>query len=252
MRAIAAIPAAGLLSGAAAGLLAPDLPHLPSYAVLIGSFALACWGWRVADARLLAVAVVAAFFVGGAVLSADAWERAWRPSLWTAFEELARVQRNEAEAVGRRLPLDDEAFAVVRGTLRSDAAPSAGGVSLSVDVEGLEGRDGQDAQVGQAGEAGVVRSAALSGPRDTPRITGGIIVTVVGSLATARIDDWRAGRRVRIPVQLRRPSRYLDPGVPDQERALARRGTRLVGSVKSGALVDPRLSRRSSSAIARV
>ena len=41
-----------------------------------------------------------------------------------------------------------------------------------------------------------------------------------------------------MPVQLRRPSRYLDPGVPDHERALARRGTTLVGTVKSGALVD--------------
>ena len=39
-------------------------------------------------------------------------------------------------------------------------------------------------------------------------------------------------------VQLRRPSRYLNPDVPDAERALARRGTTLVGSVKSGALVE--------------
>ena len=37
---------------------------------------------------------------------------------------------------------------------------------------------------------------------------------------------------------LRRPSRYLDPGVPDHERALARRGTALVGTTKSGALVE--------------
>ncbi|MGH9142199.1 MAG: DNA internalization-related competence protein ComEC/Rec2, partial [Vicinamibacterales bacterium] len=39
-------------------------------------------------------------------------------------------------------------------------------------------------------------------------------------------------------VTLRRPSRYLDPGVPDSERALARRGTTLVGTVKSGGLVE--------------
>jgi competence protein ComEC len=37
---------------------------------------------------------------------------------------------------------------------------------------------------------------------------------------------------------LRRVARYLDPGVPDQERALARRGVTLVGSIKSGALVE--------------
>jgi hypothetical protein len=63
-------------------------------------------------------------------------------------------------------------------------------------------------------------------------------VTVVGSLASDRIDEWRAGRRVRFPAVLRRPSRYLDPGVPDHERALARGGTTLVGTVKSGGLVD--------------
>src|SRR5204863_8899793 len=54
----------------------------------------------------------------------------------------------------------------------------------------------------------------------------------------ARLDDWRAGRLVRVPVQLRRPSRYLNPGAVDQERALARRGAILVGTIKSGALVD--------------
>ena len=45
--------------------------------------------------------------------------------------------------------------------------------------------------------------------------------------------------RVRATANLRRPARYLDPGVPDQERALARRGVSLVGTVKSGALVCP-------------
>ena len=57
-------------------------------------------------------------------------------------------------------------------------------------------------------------------------------------MAVERVAEWRAGRIIRVPVQLRRPSRYLDPGVPDDERALARRGTTLVGSVKSGALVE--------------
>ena len=41
-----------------------------------------------------------------------------------------------------------------------------------------------------------------------------------------------------MPVQLHRPARYLNPGVPDNERALARRGTTLVGTVKSAALVE--------------
>ncbi len=67
---------------------------------------------------------------------------------------------------------------------------------------------------------------------------GGVLLTVAGTLAAERIDEWRAGRTIRLPAELRRPSRYLNPGVADEERALARRGTTLVGSVKSGALVD--------------
>ena len=68
---------------------------------------------------------MAAFFAGGAVLSADAWQRAWHPPLWTAFEALARTQRLDAEHAGRRLPLDEEAFAVVQGqaSLRRRAEP---------------------------------------------------------------------------------------------------------------------------------
>src|SRR5256885_5671037 len=70
------------------------------------------------------------------------------------------------------------------------------------------------------------------------RARGGIMVTVAGALGADGMNAWRAGRRVRLPVRLRRATRYLDPGVPDHERALARRGTTLVGTVKSGALVD--------------
>ena len=92
------------------------------------------------------------------------------------------------------------------GVLRADAAPGASGVALNLDVD------------------------------DPAR--GGVTVTVLGEFAGPRLGEWRAGRRVRIPAHLRRPSRYLDPGVPDFERALARRGTTLVGTVKSGALVD--------------
>src|SRR5580765_4390992 len=163
MRAIATIPAAGLLTGAAAGLLVPDVPRLLLVALLIGGGALAWRAWHVADARLLAIAVVSVFVAGGALLAADAGQRGWRPSLWTTFEALARVQLRDADREGRRLPLDDEAYAVVRGRLRADAALTPSGVSLSVDVEGLEGRDGLDGQDGREREGG-------------SRATGGLIV----------------------------------------------------------------------------
>ena len=41
-----------------------------------------------------------------------------------------------------------------------------------------------------------------------------------------------------MPATLRRPTRYLDPGVRDDERTLAWRDTTLVGSVKSAALIE--------------
>jgi competence protein ComEC len=104
---------------------------------------------------------------------------------------------------------DGTAFAVVTGVLRADAIQRPSGVSLSLDV----------ISIGRA-------------------TRGGLLLTVAGELARGRITEWRAGRTIRAPAQLRRPSRYLDPGVPDEERALARRGTTLVGSVKSGALVE--------------
>ncbi len=120
----------------------------------------------------------------------------------------------------------------MEGVLRSDATPTESGVSLSIEVDGLVG------QVGRVGRAGEDDAESRPGPIGPGKTSGGVLVTVVGSLAAGRIDEWRAGRRVRLPVMLRRPSRYLDPGVPDHERALARRGTTLVGTTKSGALVE--------------
>src|SRR6185295_11232411 len=57
-------------------------------------------------------------------------------------------------------------------------------------------------------------------------------------LAANHADYWRAGRSLRLPAELHRPSRYLDVGVPDGERTLLMRGTVLVGTAKSGALVE--------------
>ncbi|MGB7219376.1 MAG: DNA internalization-related competence protein ComEC/Rec2 [Vicinamibacterales bacterium] len=210
MQTVAAIPAIGLLAGSTFGLLLPEMPAAVGCIVLFACAALAYLAWRGWWALGLALAVGMAFFVGGAMLSVDAWHEAWRPTLRVVFEEVARTQRAEAVSEGRRVPEDDEALAIVSGVLRADAAPVASGVSLRIDVDAIGSRPA----------------------------SGGILVTVVGSLAAPRVEEWRAGRRVRMPVQLRRPSRYLDPGVPDHERALARRGTTLVGTVKSGALIE--------------
>ena len=239
MRHIAAIPAVGLLAGAGCGLLAPQPPLILAFVLISSSVAGAMFGWALRRPMLLAAAVALGFFTGGALLAADAWQRAWRPSLRVAFEERAREERVHAAAEGRTLPEDDEAFVVVEGTLRSDASPGASGVSLSLAVDGLKGRDRRDGPDGQEGKEreGFSRAEKEREGKEREgfsRASGGILVTVVGTLAADRMHEWRTGRRVRLPVQLRRPSRYLDPGVPDHERALARRGDTLVGTVKSG------------------
>jgi competence protein ComEC len=229
VRAVAAIPAIGLLAGSAVGLFAPQIPFAAGIALLIASASIALLAHRSARSLAVAGAVGSAFAVGGAMLSADAWHDAWRPSLRLEFEQLAQRERAEAARHGRSFTEDDEAFAIVTGTLRADAALTMTGVSLSVEVDSI---------AGLASYVGSGFSRIESDGRGQLSVSGGISVTVTGALATGLADAWRAGRRIRMPVQLRRPSRYLNAGVPDFERALARRGTTLVGSVKSGALVE--------------
>jgi competence protein ComEC len=210
VRVVAAIPALGLLAGSAFGLLAPDIPEIFPRTLLIACALVGLWAWRASRSSVLVGAVALAFVSGGSLLASVAWREASRPTLRIAFDDLAQAERRTALAEHRFMPEDAEVFAHVTGMLSADAAPTASGVALNVDVDDLDGRP----------------------------VTGGVAATVVGSLAFAHLDAWRAGRRVRLPVQLHRPSRYLDPGVPDHERALARRGTTLVGTVKSGALVE--------------
>jgi competence protein ComEC len=158
--------------------------------------------------------VALAFFTGGALLAADAWRQAWRPSLRTAFEARAG---DDSEAVS----------IAVTGILRADAAARERGVSLSLQATSMRP---------QASEAS---SPADGLPADSEiAVEGGVLLTVAGALARERMSEWRAGRLVRVQAQLRRPTRYRNPGAPDEERALARRGTTLVGSVKSGLLVE--------------
>jgi competence protein ComEC len=216
VRHIAALPSIAIILGSALGLLASEPPTLPASIALTACTVSIFWARRAGEDRALVACVAGAFLSGAVLLAADAWQRAWHPPLRALFERAAQAERTQAAAEGRTLPMEDEASLIVEGTLRQDASPSENGVSISVDVD----------------RAGVQQADEARGAR------GGVALTVVGEMATERMDQWRAGRRVRLRAQLRRPSRYLDPGVPDYERALARRGTTLVGTVKSGALVE--------------
>lgn len=223
MRNAAAIPCVALILGSAFGVFLPAPPTLPAVIALTACAVSAFWCWRGGGARLLIAFVAGAFFSGAVLLSAVAWQRAWRPPLRLAFEAAARAERERATAEGRVVPMDDEAMLTLEGTLRSDAAPGDNGVFVALDVESASPFPAPPPSV-------PAPPAAPAGAR--------VALTVVGALAADHAGDWRAGRRVRLPAQLRRAARYLDPGVSDFERALARRGTTLVGTVKSGALVD--------------
>ena len=140
-----------------------------------------------------------------------------------AFESIARDERHELQTAGRFVPEEESAAVVIVGVLQSDAMPTiGGGLSLNVATRWI----------------GRMRSADERRDPAVNPVSGGVLLTVVGSLASASENQWRAGRKIRAPAQLRRPSVYLDPGVPDQQRLLARRGIALVGTVKSGALID--------------
>ena len=67
---------------------------------------------------------------------------------------------------------------------------------------------------------------------------GGVVLSVGGMASAARVAEWRRSRVVEAPVSFRRPARVLDEGVSDFERDAALDGISLLGSIKSGLLVD--------------
>ncbi|MGC4084064.1 MAG: DUF4131 domain-containing protein [Vicinamibacterales bacterium] len=222
MRMVLAIPVLGLIGGAALGLRSPDLPVAWLVAALCAWGLLAIHAARVRNEVLIAVSVCGAFAVGGVLLAADAWHRAWRPTLRLVFEAIAHDERIAAVRAGRSVPDDDSAAVVLAGVLVDDAAQTAGGaVSLAIDVRWIGRLHGRADRIDPAANP----------------VSGRALLTVAGTFAPRQMREWRAGRRVRASAEVHRPARYLDPGVADQERVLARRGVSLVGSIKSGALV---------------
>lgn len=146
---------------------------------------------------------------GCALLGAAAEQAALHSPLRTLLEQ--RRGGFAIESAGA--PRHDPPIAV-EGRLLADAAITESGALLRLRVE-----------------------RAWIGPCPEPAL-GGVSLTVTGALAADAMGEWRAGRRIKAPALLRRPARYLNAGVPDQERLLARRGLSLVGSVKSAALVE--------------
>ncbi|HEY3885398.1 MAG TPA: ComEC/Rec2 family competence protein, partial [Vicinamibacterales bacterium] len=199
MSAPAAFAAAPLLVGVAAGLLFPSV-YMP------GAVTALAIAWIAACAALIgrrgasaAAAIAVGCIAAGAMIGARAQQTADRPALIDWFEFSGAAAGDPAR---------------VTGVLREDAARTSSGVSLALDVTGV----------------------AAGGNRRI--VDGGAHVSVSGSLGFEMAREWRAGRTVSLPAVLRVPVDYGDPGVPSDRARLARQGTVLLGSTKSGALVS--------------
>jgi competence protein ComEC len=203
MRVPAAIAAVPLIAGAAAGvLLAEASPERFVLASAAGAVLALLAGFGFFTDRFdwaVSASVVLGCALAGFGMGASSARGLYAPSLERWFDERAGA---------------DAPPVALEGVLREDAARTDFGASLVVDVRTV-------------------------GRPDTPHaVAGGVRVSVSGAVPAAAIASWRAGRVLRMPVLLRRPASFRDPGVPDEARALARRGIALLGSVKSAALVE--------------
>ena len=195
----AAVPALALLAGITIGFFHPGLP---AGSLIAGVGVL--WGSAVAafgrgSTKLFALVASAGFVAVGVSLGSGAATAAVKTPLVCWYTTNPTATRHPVRIEGR---------------LARDATPTDYGASLLVAADRLQ-------------PAG--RSVPAS---------GGLRVAVGGQFVADRIGQWRAGRRVRMPVSLRQAPRYANPGLPDQRRTLAWRGISLLGSVKSGLLVE--------------
>ncbi len=198
MRYPAAIPAIGLGAGISAGIFL-SISLYPEVLACVWLAALTAFLARREHAIIATLAF--GFFAAGASLGRSADSASRTQPLRAVFDHHVRAG-------------DHQIFGILHVRLRSDAANGPSGVTLNVFVDRLD-LDGSSYET-----------------------AGGALISVGGDVTAEQILQWRGGRRVVFPGTLRRPTRYLNPGVPDGDRHLAWRNTVLVGSVKSGRLIE--------------
>ena len=237
-------------------------PVRAGVAILLACTSVGVWAWHTRSSLWLLLMTMAVCVTGGWLLAADAWSEAWRPPLRTWFEDVVRATggtgrdqvggqaggqaREGADGSGEQAQEAAEATVLVSmtGTLRADATVRATGVLLSVDVHEIERLDVSSSGIrsgppsrgsNRPGERGHRR---LARDRHGTAVRGGVLLTVAGELGLKQASQWRRGRRIRAPAQVRLPTTYQNPGAGDEAQDLARRGSVLVGSVKSAVLVE--------------
>ncbi len=201
--------ALALIAGLAAGVLVDATLALAASLALCASWTLAILAYRRGLPRVQLAGLAVAVAATGCVLGDDAVHRALHTSLRTLLDQRLGGFAIGSAAHGR---LDEPI--IIEGRLREDAVPTEVGAAFRIDVDRV-----------------------WVGPMPQ-HVEGGVSLGVGGALHANSLSQWTAGRVVRAPALLRRPARYLNDGLPDQERALARRGITLVGTIKSAALVE--------------
>ncbi|HKE86471.1 MAG TPA: DNA internalization-related competence protein ComEC/Rec2 [Vicinamibacterales bacterium] len=208
MPSVGLLPALALLAGALAALGFDLDADWVLWSVLASSSA-AVPAWCAHARRITVATLVLGFFAAGALLTADARDHALQTTLRARLESrFSGFLMTSPGPEGEHPPIP------VRAVLLEDATPRDNYISLRVRVVAIK----------------------LSAEWHTA--DGGVIVSVSGEASTGRIVEWRAGRIVEAPMTFRRPTRFLDDGVPDFERDLALDGITLLASVKSGLLVQ--------------
>jgi len=197
-----------LLFGCLIGGALPLAPETAVRALVIAAGAIviaARLAWAGHGRVALAAAATAAACVGVVTTSlADEWR--WAPP------GVDVVALEQATARGEVLR--------VEGVVRHDAwiAPG-GGVALDLDV------------------TAVSRAGAWTWTSTWASL--GVRATVVGESAPPARLHWTRGRIVRATLaSVRRPLPYRNFGVPDAERALARRGLRVFATIKAASMVE--------------
>jgi competence protein ComEC len=194
----------GAVCAPVVGDVAGLLLWLPPLLLLASAIA-----WRRRASRTTVACLALGFWACSAVLTANAADRALHPSLRRVLDR--EIGGFDISTLG---PEVDHDPILTQATLTEDASPRDGYVSLRVRVTAL--------RIG-----GVWH-----------RVHGEGAVSVGGTVPVGRLLAWRAQRVIEAPMTFRRPARFLNDGVPDFERTLARDGTTLFASVKSALVVD--------------
>ena len=191
MVSIALLPALAFVCGAGSGLWWDPLPQARAWLLLL--LAAASGTWCVARLHSFTLPILlCGFFLAAAIVAADARDRELHTSLRVLLDRHVGSFAIEDPAPGARHdPL------AVRALLVEDGAPQ------------------DDFTIVRA----LVTAVRFGG--EWHPASGGVTFTVGGSPSLEQIFEWRAGRTVETFATFRRPSRYLDEGVPDFERDLA-------------------------------